>query len=222
MTEKIYTLIKKVCENQNLANQSQVRFLQSQMKPHFLYNTLSTIALHCKMIGDETTYQMVHALSKLMQGRIFRSGEIEIQLGEELELIEAYLYLQNMRFPDKIHYNIRCGDGLADVLIPRLSIQPLVENAVVHGLENKKEPGTVWIEISVCEDTLQVEVRDDGVGFSSDQQEDQKHTHMGLKNIQQMIQNMYGREYGIRISSIQGKGTTAMLRLPVERGNTNA
>lgn len=220
MTEQIQTLITEVYENQLLATQSQIKYLQAQINPHFLYNVLSQIALQAKLDGSEETYQMVFALSKLLQGRIFRSGEIKICLREEMELVGFYLYLQNMRFSDKISYEIDCSEDVQDLLIPRLCIEPLVENAIQHGLEPKETPGTVWVSVKCDREHLNIEVRDDGVGFTTkpENAQDQKnHAHVGIENIRQMLHNLYGDTCRMCAESEQGTGTRVRMTLPVER-----
>lgn len=214
MTERIHTLITQVYENQLLASKAQIKYLQSQINPHFLYNVLSTISLQAKMDGNEEVYRMVYSLSNLLQGKLFRSGEIEIKLREELELVEFYLYLQNKRFPDRLSYEIDCGEGVKELPVPRMCIEPVVENAVTHGLEPKEGKGFVRIRIYQEGSSLLVQVSDDGVGFSPEGLQDNKHTHVGLKNIEQLIHNLYGEGYGMQIESEPGQGTRVLLSLP--------
>lgn len=219
MTEQIHTLVTEVYENQILANQAEIRYLQSQINPHFLYNVLTTISLRAKMDGDETTYRMLHALSKLLQGKLFRSRELKLQLHEELELVEFYLYLQNMRFPDHISYSIQCDESLLTALIPRLCIEPLVENAVVHGLEPKEDPGEVRVRVYAREEKLYIAVQDNGVGFAAESV-GADHTHVGLGIIRDLIGNLYGDGYGMTVESAPGEGTKVELCLPLEWGST--
>ena len=210
-------------QKQLLASELQVKYLQSQMNPHFLFNVLSIMAIKAKLNRDEEVYRMVSALSTLMQGKIFREGEITIPLKEEMRLVEFYLYLQSMRFSDKIDYQIVCGDeALLDTKIPRLCIEPVVENAVLHGLEPKEGSGTIKVEITSEKNTLLVLVQDDGIGFDKEQvrekQEDRvDHTHVGIWNIERLIKNLYGEKYGMKIESRPGEGTKVWIFLPLEK-----
>ena len=134
MADRIEYLITEVYEKQLLATKSQVKYLQSQLNPHFQFNILAMLSLKAKMSGNEELYESLNAFSKLMQGKIFRDKEIKIKVKEELEIVQFYLFLQKERYQDKLMY-----------LIPRLLIEPLVENAVSHGLEPQKERGMIKV-----------------------------------------------------------------------------
>lgn len=187
MADRIKYLILQVYQKQLLASRSQVKYLQSQVNPHFQYNILAMLSLKAKMAGNEELYEGLHAFSKLMQGKIFREKEIKIKISEELEIVNFYLQLQKSRYEDKLSYQITIeNDEIKQDLIPRLLIEPLVENAVSHGLEPKSSPGNLWIRLfekehlmdcSVSDGGEQVQrknmlhicVEDDGVGFDSEQ-----------------------------------------------------
>lgn len=219
MTNKINYLIKQVYENELLTTKAQIQYLQSQINPHFMFNILSMIGIKATMSGNDDVQKMIYAFSKLIQGKIFRKGEITIQLYEEMELVEFYLFLQSNRFEDKISYNITYEEeSLKNVLIPRLCIEPIVENAVLHGLEPKDEEGTIDIIIGKKDNNLYIEVKDDGVGFDQARivtTENKDHTHVGIFNTQRLIHNLYGEEFGIEITSKVGKGTSIVIKLPM-------
>jgi len=169
MTGEINYLVKEVYEKQLLLKETDIRFLQSQMNPHFLFNVLVTIGIKAKMSKDETIYQMINSLSELLQAGIYGTGPMHTTLGKELEYVRFYLYLQKMRFEDKLEYEIRVADpALLESLIPRLCVEPLVENAVVHGLEAKSDGGTVCVDIRQDGMTLVIEIRDNGLGFQTE------------------------------------------------------
>lgn len=231
MTRKINQLIKEVYENQILASKARIQYLQAQMNPHFMFNVLAMISMRMKRNKDEELYQMVTAFSGLMQGKIFRKGEIEIPLADEMEIVGFYLYLQGQRFRDMVRYDIIWeSEELKKCRIPRLSIEPLVENAMIHGLEPKGEEGYIRVEIrSVQEKSsgteagqdrkLWILVEDDGVGFDTEKwnlqlKEEGGHPRVGIMNIQRLVQNLYGKSYGMRIKSEPGKGTHIELLLP--------
>ena len=218
MTERIQYLITQVYEKELLASQSQVRYLQSQMNPHFQFNILAMLGLRAKLAGCEEVYQGLHAFSKLMQGKIFREKRIKIPLREELEIVDFYLFLQNSRYAQKITYE----------LVPKLLIEPLVENAVSHGLEPKETDGRILVEVREVGERLLIVVEDDGVGFDEEEaarmQRDAKeemdasfHTHMGLVNTERLLHILYKDACEMKIQGRKGVGTRVEILLPIER-----
>lgn len=229
MTDRIDYLINDVYKKQLMLRESELKFLQSQMNPHFMFNVLNTIALKAKLDKNEDVYQMTSAFSQLMQASIYRKNTDKVTLREELKCVEFYLYLQKYRFGEKLSYEIVCEDDeLLEYYIPKLAIQVLVENAVVHGLENLKHPGTVIVDISAGETGICVQVIDDGSGFEGFsgrivppmpvQGKSSAHNHIGLNNTQQIIQYYYGSEYGLVIDTEEGAGTTVTLHIPCDPG----
>lgn len=225
MTDYIERLVKEVYETQLIAKQSQIQYLQSQMDPHFLFNVLSMIEMRAAMNKDKDVQEMLYRLAKLYQGKIFRRNEHFIPLKEEMEIVEFYLSLQNNRFGEKIEYSIFYdGDRqqYQQLTVPRLSIEPIVENAVCHGLEPKEEKGYIRVRVSREKTVLKICVEDNGVGFDSkklvEKREDKNHSHVGLWNTNKMIHNLCGKEYGLTIESEKGKGTVVNILLPVRNG----
>lgn len=235
MADRIRYLILQVYEKQLIASQSQVKYLQSQVNPHFQFNILAMLSLKAKMAGNEELYEGLRAFSKLMQGKIFREKEIKIKVSEELEIVRFYLYLQKSRFQDKISYEIEVAEErINDDLIPRLMIEPLVENAVSHGLEPKCENGMIRIRLfeDEAEGRLHICVEDDGVGFDPDSLEDWEtepdmqgtaieHTHTGLENTKRMLHILYDEDFEFKINGGKGEGTKIEIIIPIERGGGN-
>ena len=225
MTDHITYLVEEVYETQLIAQQLQIQYLQAQMNPHFMFNVLTMIEMKAAMNKDKEVQEMLYKLAGIYQGKIFRKDEHFIYLNEEMEIVDFYLSLQNSRFGDKITYSIEYSggkDAYENLKVPRLSIEPIVENAVCHGLEPKEEKGHIWIKISKTDTTLNVCIEDNGVGFESEQivekKEDKNHTHVGLWNTNKMIHNLCGQEYGLDITSKIGKGTKVCIFLPVRNG----
>lgn len=226
MTGQIKNLITEVYEKQLLATQAQVKYLQSQINPHFMFNILSMLSMKAGLQGNKELQKLLSAFSRLIQGKIFRNGEIEIPLFQEMELIEFYLLLQGERFAGKITYDILCSEEVKNARIPRLSVEPLVENAVSHGLEPKPGSGHIRVEAKEENGKLRIQIKDDGVGFDVEEQkknkgqavEDEKHTHIGLTNTQQMLHTIYGEEASMKIESTPGAGTCVTMCLPLEKG----
>lgn len=226
MADRIDHLITQVYEKELLATRAQVKFLQAQINPHFQFNILAMLSVKAKLAGNEELYQSLQAFSKLIQGKIFREKEIKIPLSSEMELVSFYLYLQKGRYQDKLSYEIRYGsEEVKSYLIPRLLIEPLVENAVSHGLEPKSEAGTVTIEIFEKEEKLHIIVTDDGVGF--DVNEDRSsvkegHTSTGFANTNRLLQILYRDNYEMNIAGKKGEGTRVEVVLPVEKEGSHA
>lgn len=225
MADRINDLIVQNYEKKLFASQAQVRFLQSQINPHFMFNIMSMIGMRAKLQGNDDVMDLLTAFSKLIQGKIFRKDEIKIPLREEMELVGFYLYLQSNRFRDKITYEIKYADeSVKENLIPRLCIEPIVENAVSHGLEQKEGKGKISIYIYEKEEGLYIVVSDDGVGFDvqemleSHRDSDENHVHIGLTNTMELIHILYGEGYGVKIDSKKNVGTKVIIELPVEKG----
>jgi sensor histidine kinase YesM len=221
MADHIEYLITQVYEKQLLATESQVKFLQAQIQPHFQFNILAMLSVKAKLADNEELYQLTNAFSKLIQGKIFREKEIKITLADEMELVEFYLFLQKGRYNEKLNYSIYYGkDDVKECLIPRLLIEPLVENAVSHGLEPKSGVGHIDIQIFCQDGQLHVMVRDDGVGFEIgkvEQKNESEHTHTGIANTKRLLEILYKGNYQMHVDGQAGKGTCVEIILPEER-----
>lgn len=224
MADRIEYLITQVYEKEIVAARSQVKYLQSQINPHFQCNILAMLSLKAKMAGNEEVYDGLNAFSRLMQGKIFREKEIKIKVKEELEIVQFYLYLQKSRYQDKLSYEVKLEDEkIGEDLIPRLLIEPLVENAVSHGLEPKREKGNLQVLLYERE-MLYIWVKDDGVGVCRNQtkaeenKEKTPHTHVGWENTKKMLRILYGDHYKFQVWSEPGKGTEIEIAVPIERG----
>lgn len=224
MADRIEYLITQVYEKEIVAARSQVKYLQSQINPHFQFNILAMLSLKAKMAGNEEVYDGLNAFSRLMQGKIFREKEIKIKVKEELEIVQFYLYLQKSRYQDKLSYEVKLEDEkIGEDLIPRLLIEPLVENAVSHGLEPKRGKGNLQVLLYERE-MLYIWVKDDGVGVGQNQmkaeenKENIPHTHVGWENTKKMLRILYGDYYKFQVWSEPGKGTEIEIAVPIERG----
>lgn len=166
MLSRLDASYRENLQKQLLLKNAEIRTLQSQMNPHFMFNILNTIAWKAQMLDNEEIYQMVISLGELMRMDILFKNDSFTTLEQEIEYVKLYIYLQQMRFEDKISSSIRIAPGLMQYEIPALSIQPLAENAIVHGLEPKKGKGRLEIQVlETDEHKLEITVMDDGVGF---------------------------------------------------------
>lgn len=232
MTEEINYLIKEVYEKHLLIKESEIKFLQAQINPHFLFNTLITIGYKAKLSKDETVYKMVTSLTELLQAGIYSNSLAKVPIRQELDVIQFYLYLQKERFEDKIEYTIHIEDeALLDLLLPKLSVEPLVENAVVHGVEKKLGKGIIHIRIYRKNDSVYFEITDNGNGFEvvprnwsnfeSITIRKQGHNNIGLINTQKRVKLIYGEPYGIEVESEFGAGAKVTLHIPADQGEVS-
>lgn len=234
MTAEIKELIQNKYESQILLNEMEIRFLQHQMNPHFLFNVLLTIQIKAKRCKDETIYHMVSTLSSLLRASIYTNNIEMITVREELEYAEFYLYLQKMRFDDRISYEVVIeDDSLKECMIPKFVIEPIVENAVIHGIENTESQGRIKITLKKEGEILTAEVEDNGVGFDvekyrlsmeAEKEEDgirQSREKIGLRNVDLRIRHIYGEKYRIDIKSEINKGTVIRIRIPIKESDQN-
>ena len=230
MADRIEYLITQVYEKEILAVRAQVKYLQYQINPDFQFNILAMLSLKAKMAGNEEVYDGLNAFSKLMQGKIFREKEIKIKVKEELEIVQFYLYLQKSRYQDKLSYEVMLENpDIENNLIPRLLIEPLVENAVSHGLEPKREKGMLKVHLYERE-LLHICVEDNGVGIDFTKMEEKQeksgeknkieHTHTGWENTRRMLQILYGDDHEFKVWSEKGKGTRIEILVPIEKGES--
>ena len=230
MMDELRELIRNKYESQILLNEMEIRFLQHQMNPHFLFNVLLTIQIKAKRSGNETIYKMVSKLSALLRASIYTNNVDRITVGEELEYTEFYLYLQKMRFEDRFFYKIIVEDEeLKKSIIPKFVIEPIVENAVIHGIENIENEGVIRIVLKKMGTDLLVTVQDNGAGFdvkeyfnSLEQAENgSSREKIGLKNVDLRLRHIYGEEYRIKIKSKINTGTTIYIKTPIEEREEN-
>ena len=198
--------------------------LQSQINPHFLYNTISSITfmIEMGMVSDAT--DMLGALGRLFRVGMYR-GSVIVRLQEELEHVEAYLQIQKLRYRDKLTYALDVPEALMAYGCIKLTLQPLVENAIYHGIEQKKEAGHVLIRVRADAEKqcLYVLVCDDGIGIDPQQlttirdalNAEQFGQHIGIVNVAKRIRLYYGQDYGVHIESVLGEGTRITLTIPL-------
>lgn len=201
----------------------QFEMLSSQINPHFLYNTLETIRMKAYCNGETELAGVVKKLSKLLR-RNLEVSDRSVSLASELEMIEAYLTIQKFRFGERISYHIENEIESEKYYLLPLLLQPIVENAFIHGLEAKQGSGKIVCSIKEQNHCLKIAISDNGLGISKERlQQIQRSLHgeqieernrVGLKNINERIKLYYGDMYGITIESIEGQGTTVTIVLP--------
>ena len=190
--------------------ESKVKIMVSQIRPHFMYNALSSIAALCKLDPD-TAYDATITFSDYLRGNMDSLKQTApIPFEKELEHLKKYLHIEKMRFGNKLNivYDIRA----TDFEIPQLTVQPLAENAVKHGISKKKGGGTLTIASKETENTFEVVVSDDGKGFDVNMKINDGRSHVGMENVKNRLKEMCGGE--VIIESEIGKGTVARIIIP--------
>ncbi|MDD3367825.1 MAG: sensor histidine kinase [Lachnospiraceae bacterium] len=195
--------------------------LKSQINPHFLFNTLNVIGGMAMLEGAETTEKMIKALSSLFRYNL-KTPDVEVPLSKELKVVRDYLYLQQMRFGNRVSFEIDCQADEESVVVPTFTFQPLVENAIIHGLSPKEEGGRIRIRIWERGKLLHITIADTGVGMTAEQleslrsglsQENHTHSGIGLGNIYNRLASMY-QGSSIAIYSREQVGTVIVMEIP--------
>lgn len=203
--------------------ESEFKMLSSQINPHFLYNTLEMIRMKALVNKDPDVATLIKKLSKMMRQALERTDR-PVTLKDELSLIENYLEIQAMRFGEHFSYTIEVQPGLDDYKVFPLLIQPIVENAIVHGLEPKEERGHLTLTVIDDGKDITIAVHDNGVGMTPKRLTEVRQglsvtehlngRRIGIRNVHQRMMLYYGQEYGLTIKSTINVGTTMTLRLP--------
>ncbi|PYI57126.1 sensor histidine kinase [Paenibacillus flagellatus] len=231
MVLRMQRLIREVYESELTAKELQLKTkeaelyaLQTQINPHYLYNTLNSIRGSLLEKGDRESAEIVGLLAKSFRHMLGKSGGM-IPLGEELAIVETYLKIQAFRYSDRLTYRIEVPDRLRKLDVPKLSLQTLVENAIVHGVEPNGSATTVTVTASEEEDAVRLSVEDDGPGIGPERlaevafllSEDASNggeRHIGLSNVHRRLRS-FGEPFGVRLESEPGKGVKATLLVPL-------
>lgn len=225
MLDQIEGLIAKEYENKLLLNRAEYQALQAQINPHFLYNTLDTMS----SIADIQNCSQVSALCQSLAG-IFRYSlnmkEPFSTVAQEMVHLKNYIYVMNVRMQNQVQYEFEIEDVVLQDTLPRISIQPLVENAINHGLRNRKGEKKVRVSARAEESSLVIVVEDNGVGmtkekigalYQEDEGQEDKSKSIGILNIHRRMKLLYGEAYGVKLESEPDKGTRVYLRIPRKR-----
>ena len=221
MTHKIQDLMAQNIQEQEQKRKIELKALQSQINPHFLYNTLDSIIWMAEGKKNEEVVLMTASLARLLRQSISIENEL-VTIGQEVEYVRSYLTIQKMRYKDKLEFEINVDPRITHAQIIRLVLQPIVENAIYHGLKYKESKGMLKVHGYELGERIIIDITDDGVGMD---EETLKHIYdkhkvnyhsngVGVYNVQQRLVLYYGKEYGIIYHSEKGKGTTATVVIP--------
>ncbi|MDQ0919878.1 sensor histidine kinase [Paenibacillus sp. V4I5] len=222
MIDRIHHLINTVYQEELLKQQSQLKYLMFQINPHFLFNTLETINWLARMNNVPEVGKLSKALGDLMREGI--KGKEYIPLDKELDNVNKYVYIQHYRYGDKITISIDIDAMALPLLVPRFILQPLVENAIIHGMEMKIDQGLIDIRGFFEDDLFIITISDNGNGIEAERLAqirenlqvtvDDSGMGIGLINVHQRVQLHYGKRFGLQIDSFIGQGTVITLTLP--------
>lgn len=218
MIHTITRLMQEISEKEKYLRSYEITALHSQINPHFLYNTLDTIVWMAEFNNSEKVIEITKALAQFF--RLSLSGGNELTtVQNELDHVRQYLFIQKERYGEKLSYTIDCDETLLTVQIPKILLQPIVENALYHGIRGLNRQGTIEIIVKKEDTNLLLIVKDNGEGFDLNRIDVKTSDKMiklggvGIKNVDQRVKLYYGDEYGITIDSCVGCGTTVVIKL---------
>lgn len=223
MIDKINELLEQITKEQIRLRKAEFELLQSQINPHFLYNTLDAIVWLAESGDQKKVVSMVGSLSEFFRTSLNQGKDI-VSIKEELQHVRSYLEIQQVRYQDILQYEIQVPEELNRYLIPKITIQPLIENALYHGIKNKRGPGKITVYAKMEKDFFVILIGDNGIGISRERLAQVKDKILykspaandiyGLYNVNERIRLNFGEEYGISIESTYGQGTEVSIMLP--------
>ena len=221
MTHRIHELMEQNVHEQEEKRKSELKALQSQINPHFLYNTLDSIIWMAEGKKNEEVVLMTASLARLLRQSISNEDEV-VPIANEVEYARGYLTIQKMRYKDKLEFQIEVDSSILYIPLIKLVLQPIIENAIYHGLKYKESKGLLVVKGFMKDGNAVLQVIDDGVGMDEetlahiyDKHKVNYHSNgVGVYNVQKRLKLYYGEDYGITYTSELGKGTTATITIP--------
>ena len=221
MTHRIHELMEQNVHEQEEKRKSELKALQSQINPHFLYNTLDSIIWMSEGKKNEEVVLMTASLARLLRQSISNEDEV-VPIANEVEYARGYLTIQKMRYKDKLEFQIEVDSSILYIPLIKLVLQPIIENAIYHGLKYKESKGLLIVKGFMKDGNAVLQVIDDGVGMDEetlahiyDKHKVNYHSNgVGVYNVQKRLKLYYGEDYGITYTSELGKGTTATITIP--------
>lgn len=227
MVLMIQSLVEKVHNEEIVLRKTELKALQAQINPHFLYNTLDSIQWMCEQDNSKDAVKMVGALAKLFRISISHGNEF-IAISDELKHAESYLIIQSYRYKNQFTYSFDVDKSILDCMCNKITIQPFIENAIYHGLDRMVDEGEIKIIVERRGKDIAIIVKDNGLGMTEEQckavlqkgRSDSK--GIGVKNVDDRLKIYFGEEYGITIDSELDVGTTVTIKIPkIEKGHEN-
>lgn len=219
MVVRIQQLMSTVRQEEINLRKTELKALQAQINPHFLYNTLDSIAWMCEQGRGGDAVKMIHALARLFRISISKGHEL-IPIAKEIEHAENYLEIQKYRYKNQFTYTFDVDPGCLNYYCNKITLQPIIENAIMHGLDLLVDEGHITVRVRQDGEDIVFTVQDNGVGMSAEQaaailrEDAQDRTGIGIKNVNDRLRIYFGRQYGLRITSELDAGTSVELRMP--------
>ncbi len=219
MVLKIQRLMEEVRQEQIILRKTELNALQAQINPHFLYNTLSSIAWMCEEGRSADAVGMVNALGQLFRISISKGHEL-IPIEKELQHAQSYLQIQNVRYKNQFYYEFDVDERCLPYFCNKITLQPIIENAIYHGIDRMVEKGRITISVHMEKENILMAVEDNGVGMTEEKcreilnHESGDKSGIGIKNVNDRIQIYFGKAYGISIVSEEDEGTRVEIRIP--------
>ena len=223
MVGKISDLIQDVSDERLRLQAKEFELLQTQINPHFLYNTLGSIKCIAQLNQQYDIEKMITCLIEILKTALSMKGK-NCHLNEELSYVDNYIQLQKIRYANSFTVVYDIAEDTEDLCIVGFILQPLVENALLHGLELNKPDGCITIKSRIVNESLMIWISDNGVGMTAEtitavmtyhENTKKNLNNIGIKNVEERIKYSFGEKYGLRFHSAPGKGTTVEIRLPV-------
>ena len=224
MLDQIDTLMQQVKEEEQNARRYELRALSAQINPHFLYNTLDTIVWMAEFNDSRRVVNITKSLAQYFRLAL-NQGQEQILLRDEIDHVRQYLFIQKQRYGEKLNYEILEDERLGDYQLPKLVLQPLVENAIYHGIKEIDRPGLIRVTTEVSGDSACVSIFDNGQGFDLSGSTDQTLLRLGgvgLKNVDQRLHLQFGGAYHMEIDSKANSYTKITLYLPLSSGDESS
>ena len=214
MNNRIYQLIENVKDRESKIRKSELEFLLLQINPHFIHNTLFSLKCLIAMGKNHEAENMLTDFSSLLAST-FRSHDQLITIEQELNILNKYVEVQKYRYGNKFTLNVICNHDLIHCKVPKLLMQPIIENSIFHGIEPCNKPGYITVKISRSEDDLVLVISDNGIGFNkTDEPIKQITNSIGIENVHNRIKLLFGSKYGLHIESKVNIGTNVCITLP--------
>lgn len=223
MSKRLEELLTQVYYAKIMQKEAELKALEAQINPHFLYNTLDVIYWKCRMEKAHESEKLIIALSKLFRLTLNKGNEFTT-LGKELDHLRSYITIQQVKYEDDVTFNINVDDEVLDCKVIKLVLQPIVENALIHGVGKNGGKGNIWVKVIKQQVDLIYIIKDDGVGINQHIIDEilykkENSEGYGMKNVNERIKLHFGEEYGIDFFSEEGKGVTVLVKQPFIRGD---
>lgn len=230
MIRQIGVLIERIAEEENEKKKAEIRALRYQINPHFLYNTLNSIRWMARLGRTDDVSDAISALVPLLEASLERNGSF-VRLRDDFDMLRKYMIIQQYRYDNKLTLAIHCPPELDIIPIPRMLLQPIVENAIFHGIAPKEDTGCIQVTVYRERDDAVIVIQDDGVGIDeaklpcllnrTSSARANGMTRIGLYHVHQTLQLYFGAKYGVQVNSRAGEGTTVRLVIPIRKEDAN-